>query len=143
MAIQATHGPNSTAAPLPSPRLQCIKDHYLAATTAFASPIRPQIASLESSLSDLPFYEISSSSDIPRTPMRCQISRRHSHAPPRAATRVLSQSRAATCVLSLPRASTRRNLFADVITCATSALAASASTDLLTSSPRHPVTSSA
>ena len=84
------------AALLPSPRLQYIKDHCLAATTTSASPIRPQIASLESSLSDLPFYKISSSSNLPRASTRHQNSQRHLHTPPRAATHLLYQSRTAT-----------------------------------------------
>ena len=61
-----------------------------AATSASASPIRPQIASSERNLSDLPFCEILSSSDLSRAPTRRQkfrlgVTRRH--APPRAATR--------------------------------------------------------
>ena len=62
------------------------------------------------------------------------------HALPILLTRLLSQSRASTRHHALP---CTRTWSADVIICATSALAASASTHLLMSSPRHPVTSSA
>ena len=100
------------------------------ATTASASPIKPQIAPSESNLSDLPFCEISSSSDPPRASTCHYNSRRYWHAPTRAVTRLHA----------LPRARTQS---ADIIISATSALATSASTHLLTSVPRHHVTSSA
>ena len=76
------------------PRLQYIKDHCLAATTAFASPIRPQITPSKRNLSDLPFCEISFSSDLPRASTRHQKSRRHWHAPSRAANIAHVPSRA-------------------------------------------------
>ena len=82
------------AAPLPPPWLQYIKDHCLAATTASASSIRPQITPSESKLSDLPFCEISSSSDFPRASTRHQNSRRHWHAPSRVANTSHALSRA-------------------------------------------------
>ena len=67
-------------APLPPPRLQCIKDHCLAATTTSASPIRPHIAPSESNLFNLLFYEKSSSSDLSRaaTSLGIKIMRHHS-----------------------------------------------------------------
>ena len=86
------------------PRLQYIKDHCLAATTASASPIRPQITPSKRNLSDLPLCEISSSSDLPRAATRHQKSRRHSHAPLASTTHRHS----------LPRACTRQCSSADV-----------------------------
>ena len=91
------------AAPLPPPWLQYIKDQCLAATTASASSIRPQITPSESKLSDLPFCEISSSSDLPRASTRNQNSRRHWHAPSRAA----NTAHAPSCTSRIRHAPTR------------------------------------
>ena len=67
-----------------------------AATSASASPIRPQITPSERNLSDLPFCEISSSSDLPRASTRHQNSRRHWHAPLCAANKAHAPSLAVT-----------------------------------------------
>uniref|UniRef100_A0A7N2MV39 Bulb-type lectin domain-containing protein n=1 Tax=Quercus lobata TaxID=97700 RepID=A0A7N2MV39_QUELO len=100
------HWKSRSTAPLPSPRLQYIKDHCLAATTASASPIRPQIGSLESTLSDLPFCEISSSSDHPRASTRHKNTRHQLHAPPRAAKTLHAPPRASSICHFPPRAPT-------------------------------------
>ena len=71
-----------------------------AATSASASPIRPQITPLERNLSDLPFCEISSSPDLPRAPTRHQKSRRHNHAPPASSTRRHALPRASVPLLT-------------------------------------------
>ena len=81
---------------MPPPRLQYIKDHCLAATTASASPIRPQIVPSKSNLSDLPLCEISYSSNLPRAARILGVTGTHLHASPILLTRRHAPTRACT-----------------------------------------------
>ena len=74
-----------------------------AATSASASPIRPQIAPSERNLSDLPFCEILSSSDLSRAPTRRQkfrLAATRLQLPPRASTRLHAPPRAGDHLLT-------------------------------------------